>query len=133
MTRQSVAFADEIVAVMQAMRTEESRLLEERTEAARSHFIFAIVVLIISFSAAVLLLFWHYRLLRDELHARERAEQTASQEAAAAIDAEHKARQSENAAIASTNKLAITTNPITRHSTGRSLTKVSSFRFHVSS
>ena len=101
MTRQSVAFADEIVAVMQAMRTEESRLLEERTEAARSHFIFAIVVLIISFSAAVLLLFWHYRLLRDELHARERAEQTASQAAAAAMDAEHKARQSENAAIAS--------------------------------
>ena len=101
MTRQSVAFADEIVAVMQAMRAEESRLLEERTAAARSHFIFAVVVLIITFSASVLLLFWHYRLLRDELHARERAEQAASQAAAAAIDSEQKARQSENAAIAS--------------------------------
>ena len=101
MTRQSVAFADEIVAVTQAMRTEESRLLDERTAAARGHFIFAVVVLIISFSAAVLLLFWHYRLLSDELHARERAEQAASQAAASAIDSEHKARQSEYAALAS--------------------------------
>jgi signal transduction histidine kinase len=101
MTRQSVAFGDEIVAVTQAMRAEESRLLDERTAAARSHFIFAIAVLIISFSASVLLLFWHYRLLRDELHARERAEQAAGQAAAAAIDSEHKARQSEHAAVAS--------------------------------
>jgi signal transduction histidine kinase len=101
MTRQSIAFADEIVAVTQAMRVEESRLMEERTATARSHFVFVIAVIIVTFSAAVLLLFWHYRLLRGELLFRERAEQAASQAAASAIDSEQKARESEYAALAS--------------------------------
>ena len=101
MTRQSVAFADEIVAVTQAMQSEESRLLDDRTITLRVHFLLVVAILIVTFVAAVLLLLWHYRLLRDELHYRERAEQAADEAAEAAMDAERKAHQSEYAAIAS--------------------------------
>jgi CHASE3 domain sensor protein len=85
-TRQSVAVADEIVAVTNAMRTEESKLLQERTRALHVHFVFAVFVLSISFIAAVLLLLWHYRLLRDELHVREAAQESAAAAASAAVD-----------------------------------------------
>ena len=101
MTRQSVAFADEIVSVTQAMQAEESRLLDERTTTLRVHFLLVVAILIVTFVAAVLLLLWHYRLLLDELHHRERAEQAASEAAKAARDAEGKAHQSEYAALAS--------------------------------
>src|SRR5262249_6785835 len=101
MTRQSVAVADEIVAVTDAMRTEESKLLQERTTALHVHFVFAILILITTFIAAVLLLLWHYRLLRDELHARERAQESAAAAASAAVDAERKAHASEASALAS--------------------------------
>ena len=105
MTRQSVAFADEIISVTQTMRTEEARLLQGRTVSAGVHFFFAIVILITSFLAAVLLLFWHYRLVREELLARVQAEEGTRQAASAATEAEHKARQSENAAIASSEAI----------------------------
>src|SRR5438445_1724101 len=62
MTRQSVVFADEIVSVTRAMGAEESRLLQLSTASARVHFLLAIVLLVASFAAAVLLLIWHYRL-----------------------------------------------------------------------
>jgi signal transduction histidine kinase len=100
-TRQSVAVADEIVAVTNAMRTEESKLLQERTRALHVHFVFAVFVLSISFIAAVLLLLWHYRLLRDELHVREAAQESAAAAASAAVEAERKAHVSEAAALAS--------------------------------
>jgi two-component system, NarL family, sensor kinase len=47
------------------------------------------------------LLFWHYRLVRDELQAREEAERLTQQAAQAATAAESKARESEHAAISS--------------------------------
>ena len=78
MTRQSVQFADEIVSVTHAMRTEETKLLEQRTTALHVHFVFAVFIMAVTFVAAVLLLLWHYRLLRDELHARERAQKIAA-------------------------------------------------------
>ncbi len=98
MTRQSVAFADEIVSVTHAMGAEEARLLQQRTALTRVHFLLAIVLLVVSFAAAVLLLIWHYRLLREELRAREQAEEAAEAAARAAMDAESKAHSSEQAA-----------------------------------
>ncbi|PYV79003.1 MAG: hypothetical protein DMG96_05615 [Acidobacteria bacterium] len=50
-----------------------------------------------------MLLLWHYRLLRDELHARERAQKIAAGAANAAVEAERKAHASESAALASQN------------------------------
>ena len=101
MTRQSVVFADEIISVTQDMRAEEARLFQGSRVSAGVTFFFVIVILVTSFLAAVLLLFWHYRLLREELLAREQAEQATSDAARAATEAEHKARQSETVAIAS--------------------------------
>jgi signal transduction histidine kinase len=101
MTRQSVAFADEIISVTQDMRAEEARLFQGRRVSAGVTFLFVIVILITSFLAAVLLLFWHYRLVREELLAREQAEHATGEAARAATEAEHKARQSEMVAIAS--------------------------------
>ena len=103
MTRQSVQFADEIVSVTHAMRTEETKLLEQRTTALHVHFVFAVFIMAVTFVAAVLLLLWHYRLLRDELHARERAQKIAAAAANAAVEAERKAHASEAAALASQN------------------------------
>jgi len=57
----------------------------------------------VTFVAAVLLLLWHYRLLRDELHARERAQKIAAAAANTAVEAERKAHGSEAAALASQN------------------------------
>src|SRR5438270_4841151 len=103
MTRQSVQFADEIVSVTHAMRTEEAKLLEQRTTALHVHFVFVVFIMAVTFVAAVLLLLWHYRLLRDELHARERAQKIAAAAANAAVEAERKAHASEAAALASQN------------------------------
>jgi len=101
MTRQSVAFADEIISVTQDMRAEEGRLLGANSVSAGVTFFFTIVILVTSFLAAVLLLFWHYRLVREELLAREQAEQATQAAAQTATESEHKARISEAAAIAS--------------------------------
>jgi signal transduction histidine kinase len=101
MTRQSVAFADEILHVTGAMRAEEARLLKEHTGSLQAHFTYAIVALAASFTASVLLLLWHYRLLRAELQARETAQQQAADAARSAIEAERKAHQSERAALVS--------------------------------
>src|SRR5436190_13026992 len=70
LTRQSVAYADETINVTHAMRDEESRLLQGRQASSLAQFAFARVVLVISFLSAIVLLFWHYRLLRQELRGR---------------------------------------------------------------
>jgi signal transduction histidine kinase len=101
MTRQSVARADEIISVTQKMRAEESHLLDRRRSAARTSFVLEGGILTTSFAIAVLLLFWHYRLVREELLARESAEQETRKTASLASEAERKARESEKAAIAS--------------------------------
>jgi signal transduction histidine kinase len=102
-TRQSVLVADEIVSITDAMRSEEAKLLEQRTTALHVHFVFLVFILSITFIAAVMLLLWHYRLLRDELHAREWAQQEAAAAAKTAVEAERKAHASEAAALASQN------------------------------
>lgn len=61
----------------------------------------------------MLLLFWHYRLLRDELDALEDAARRTREAAQAASEAERKARESENIALAS--------NEAARHLTARLL------------
>jgi signal transduction histidine kinase len=101
MTRQSVAFAEEIVAVTQKMRHEEAAELEQTRGSSRMHLIVAVAFLAISFITAVLLLFWHYRLVRGELEAQEIAESRAREAAAVASEAEQKARASESLAVAS--------------------------------
>lgn len=101
LTRQSVAFAEGIVAVTQKMRHEEAAQFEGTRALSRMHLVVAVVFLAISFITSVLLLFWHYRLVRGELEARELAESQARDAAAVASDAEKKARASESAAVAS--------------------------------
>ena len=101
LTRQSVAFAEEIISVTQQMRSEESRLLAGRQASVRTSLFFEGFILVVSFITAVLLLFWHYRLLREELLAREKAEQETRGAALQAIAAERRARESERAAISS--------------------------------
>lgn len=100
LTRQSVAFAEEIIVVTQKMRDIQSQELANRRVTAGLQFAIAIGILVASFVTAVLLLFWHYRLIRNELNARRQAEETANEAAKAATEAEHKARASEDLAIA---------------------------------
>jgi signal transduction histidine kinase len=83
------------------MSEEESRLLKQRTTRARNYFFLLIATIAVSFTAAILLLLWHYRLLRTELRAREQAEKTASEAAKVAMESEQKAYEAERAALAS--------------------------------
>ena len=101
LTRQSVASADEIIGVTEQMRAEESQLLEQRQAKARLSYFWSRAIRVTSFVTAVLLLFWHYRLVRGNLKARQLAEQEARAAAVQASEAEIKARESEMAAIAS--------------------------------
>jgi signal transduction histidine kinase len=101
LTRQSVLFAEEIISVTQSMRDEESRLLAGRQTAAGLSFFLTNAILVTSFIAAVWLLFWHYRLQRAELVARQEAETKTLQAAEVAREAENKARDAEKRAMAS--------------------------------
>lgn len=94
LTRQSVMSAEEIISVTQAMRDEESKLLIGRKMAAGLSFKFTAGILMVSFVTAVWLLFWHYRLQREELEARDQAEMLAH-------EAENKSHESEMRALAS--------------------------------
>jgi signal transduction histidine kinase len=105
--------AEEIISVTQAMRDEESRLLAGRQTAAGLSFFLINAILVTSFIAAVWLLFWHYRLQRVELVAREEAEEKTLQAAQAAQEAENKARDAE--------KLALASNEAARHLSARLL------------
>ena len=98
---QSTAFAEALVAVTQELRKEQASELAAKREAARLHFAIAGVFVGISFATSVLLLFWHYRLVREELEARELAEAQARAAAASASAAEQRARESESVALAS--------------------------------
>jgi signal transduction histidine kinase len=101
LTRQSVLSAEEIISVTQAMRADESSLLAGRQVAAGFSFFLINAILVTSFIAAVWLLFWHYRLQRAELVAREEAEGKTLQSAQLAQEAENKARDAEKMALAS--------------------------------
>jgi signal transduction histidine kinase len=101
LTRQSVLSAEEIISVVQTMRDEESRLLAGRQTAAGLSFFLINAILVTSFIAAVWLLFWHYRLQRTELVAREEAEAKTLQAMQVVQEAENKAREAEKLARAS--------------------------------
>ncbi|HEY7352590.1 MAG TPA: CHASE3 domain-containing protein [Terriglobales bacterium] len=101
MTLQSLEFANDIVSVTRAMDNEEAVLLKQRNASARAHFFTLIIAVALTLAAAVLLLLWHYRLLRTELEARAEAERSASEAAEAATQLEKKAYQAERAALAS--------------------------------
>jgi signal transduction histidine kinase len=70
----SLRLSAESGAIGNAIRLEEFQLLQERTQDAHERFLIAIATVIISFVLAILLLYLHYRLLNNELNARERAE-----------------------------------------------------------
>src|SRR5215475_4965415 len=102
LTRQSVAFAEEIISVTQKMRTQQAKALAGGKASVIVRLVLTRIILATSFITAVLLLFWHYRLLREELRARQDAEQKMREAAQVASEAERKARESEHIAIAST-------------------------------
>jgi len=75
--RQNMDFGLRSAAAAEAIRTEETRLLGQRTRGAHRGFVRASVIVVSSFVLALLLLYLHYHLLTGELRAREKAEQTA--------------------------------------------------------
>ena len=72
-----VPLATDVTSTMQAMRTEEDRLLQIRTAKSRRLFTLAVVILIVTFILALIFFSIHYRLLLTELDARRQAEQAA--------------------------------------------------------
>jgi signal transduction histidine kinase len=76
-TRDNVVVSQDIDNVMQQMEQEEARLLQQRMR--RSRTLFAIFLFIVgaAFVTAVVFLWIHYRLLLEELGAREQAEASA--------------------------------------------------------
>jgi PAS domain S-box-containing protein len=75
--RQYVELGEQYGNATSAIRSEEGRLLLERTYKAHRHSELTSLVLLVSFVIALLLLATYYRLLTDELHARENAETVA--------------------------------------------------------
>jgi PAS domain S-box-containing protein len=74
--RHNVDAASQGAAAAEALRTEEARLLANRTKTANQRFVLAGTVVIVSFSLALILLYLYYRLLGAELRVREEAEKT---------------------------------------------------------
>ena len=74
---QSLNLSSQSAAVGEAIRSEELKLLLQRTLAAQRQFFIASLAVVLSFVFAILLLYLHYRLLTNELHAREEAEKIA--------------------------------------------------------
>lgn len=75
----SLALGTRIAEVTRAMKDEEEELLGQRRKAADRMFRLTLAIIIGAFAAALALFFVHYRLLRDELERRERAELAARQ------------------------------------------------------
>jgi PAS domain S-box-containing protein len=75
--QQSISLSSQGAVAGEAIRTEELRLLLQRTLAAQRQFFLAIAAVVTSFVFAILLLYLHYRLLTSELYAREEAEKIA--------------------------------------------------------
>lgn len=75
--QQSVTQGSRSAEIAEAVRAEEFRLLLQRTSAVQRRFILAILTVVLGFILALLLLYFHYRLLTGELHARIEAEKAA--------------------------------------------------------
>jgi signal transduction histidine kinase len=78
-TGDSVPLATETTALTEQMRSEETRLLAVRVGISHRRFVLAIVVLAIAFVLALIMFLIYYRLLSEELDARQQAESTARQ------------------------------------------------------
>jgi PAS domain S-box-containing protein len=74
---QNIDIAAKGAAVGDTIRTEESRLLEQRTHIAHERFMLATLAVALSFGLALSLLFLYYRLLNRELRIREQTERSA--------------------------------------------------------
>ena len=72
----SLALGTRIAEVTRAMMDEEEELLGQRRVSADRMFRLTLAITVGAFAAALALFFVHYRLLRDELERRERAEQS---------------------------------------------------------
>jgi len=73
----SLNLSSQSASVGEAIRSEELKLLLQRTLAAQRQFFIASLAVVVSFVLAILLLYLHYRLLTNELHAREETEKIA--------------------------------------------------------
>jgi len=74
---QNTDIAARSAAVAADIRAEEAQLLQQRTQIARTRFLLANCAMALSFSLALALLFFYYRLLNRELRVREQAERSA--------------------------------------------------------
>jgi signal transduction histidine kinase len=75
-SRRGLPIAADITVTMQQMREEEQGLLDVRARVSNHLFVLAVVVLMITFILALILFSLHYKLLTEELDAREQAEHT---------------------------------------------------------
>jgi signal transduction histidine kinase len=76
-TREIAAAAEDVDSVIQKMEREENRLLDKRVRRSASLFVIFLSILGTAFAIAVVFLWIHYRLLGEELTAREQAEASA--------------------------------------------------------
>jgi CHASE3 domain sensor protein len=76
-SRDNMAVAQNIDNVTQKMEQEEDQLLDQRVHRSADLFIIFLVILATAFAVAVAFFWIHYRLLTDELGAREQAEASA--------------------------------------------------------
>jgi PAS domain S-box-containing protein len=74
---QNVELAAKGAAVADDIRAEESRLLAQRTQVAHQRFMFASYAVVLSFTFALFVLGFYYRLLNRELRVRQLAEHSA--------------------------------------------------------
>jgi PAS domain S-box-containing protein len=74
---QNVELAARTAAVASDIRTEENRLLTDRTGIAHRRFVLATGAVVVTFTLALLLLAYYYYLLNRELRVREAAERSA--------------------------------------------------------
>ncbi len=75
--QQSITQGSRSAEIAEAIRAEEFRLLLQRTSTVQRRFTLAIGTILLSFVLALLLLYFHYRLLTSELLARTQAEKVA--------------------------------------------------------
>jgi signal transduction histidine kinase len=76
LSRENVAAAADFSDIMQKMMSEEQRLLGQRKALSDNLFVILLCILLAMFVFAILLLWIHFRLLTNELAARERTEES---------------------------------------------------------
>jgi signal transduction histidine kinase len=87
-TRQSITLASSITENVRQMEEEERFLLNIRNRISNRRLVVTIIVLALSFLASLAMFLLHYRLLSEELGAREKAERAAHESEALALQNE---------------------------------------------